>query len=69
MHKIVSKLWQAGRRAQDVLMEGAGPAVERKVDADFFNRFGDPFDEDDMKPPRPRAPPAAGSLQPPAPKQ
>lgn len=30
--------------------EGTGPSQEKKMDADFFNSFGDVFDEDDMKP-------------------
>lgn len=29
--------------------EGPGPSQEKKMDADFFNSFGDVFDEDDMK--------------------
>lgn len=32
----------------EAMMDG-GPAAEKMVDADFFNRFGDPFDESDMK--------------------
>lgn len=37
-------------------MDGIGPAAEKMVDADFFNRFGDPFDESDMKPEGPPSP-------------
>lgn len=35
---------------QEAMMEGGGPAADKMIDADFFNRFGDPFDESDMKP-------------------
>lgn len=34
----------------DSMMEAGGPAADKMVDGDFFNRFGDPFDESDMKP-------------------
>ncbi len=30
--------------------DGPGASQEKKMDADFFNSFGDIFDEDDMKP-------------------
>lgn len=31
-------------------MDTGVPAAEKQVDANFFNAFRDPFDEDDMKP-------------------